>query len=128
MQFYKNTKNETITQNLKKIDENKKKHGFWSSDTKTDVAIKFYANNYPCRLIFKSVQLNIAENMSLIVCKRMYTIVDVYSGFVTLFFHGGVGPRTSTYVDVCRRTSTNVDDVVRCRALMYVDVGRHRST
>ena len=35
--------------------------------------------------------------MSLIVCKRSYTIIDVSSGFVTLFLHGGVGVDAEGY-------------------------------
>ena len=68
--FSENLENEKIAKNIEKIDENPSKHGFWRSYEKTDVTIKFYAKNYPYRLIFKSVRLEMAENMLLNVCKR----------------------------------------------------------
>ena len=52
--------------------------------------IKFYAKIYQYGVIFMSVRLNIAENMFLTICKRLYTIVDIYSDFVTPFLRGGV--------------------------------------
>ena len=35
---------------------------FWRSCTKTDVTIKFYTKNSPCRLLVKPVRLKIAKN------------------------------------------------------------------
>ena len=55
--------------------------------TKTDVNIKFNAKNHPYRLIFKSIRVKIAKNMFPTVCTQLYTIVNVYPGFVTLFLH-----------------------------------------
>ena len=61
-----------------------------------DVTIKLYAKNYPYRLIFKSVRLKMAKNMLVNVCKTVYTIVNAYSGFVTLFLHMWVGVSRAT--------------------------------
>ena len=87
LQFYKNTKNEKITKNLKKIDGNQQKRRFWRSYEKTDVTIKFYAKNYSYKLIFKSVRLKIVKNMFLTGRKRLNTIVRVYSGFVNIIMN-----------------------------------------
>ena len=65
--FYENLENEKIAKNIEKIDKNV---DFGGATKKTDVAIKFYAKNYPYRLIFKSVRLKMAENMLLNVCKQ----------------------------------------------------------
>ena len=58
-------KKEKIMKNLEKVHENQQKRRFWRSYEKTDATIKFYAKNYPIRLIFKSVRFKMAKNMLL---------------------------------------------------------------
>ena len=53
-----------------KVDRHRQNCRFWRSYEKTDVTIKFYAKNYPLRLIFKSVRLKMFENRFLAFSDR----------------------------------------------------------
>ena len=82
----KTRKTKKLPKHIENIDKKSiKKRRFWRSYEKTDVTIKFYAKNYPYRLIFKSVRLKIAKkyfSKSANDCTRSY----MYARILSLYF------------------------------------------
>ena len=66
---------EALKKSIKKLETCR----FWRSYAKMDVTIKFYAKNYPYRLIFKFVPLKIAKS-------RFLASSDTVHGKISIFY------------------------------------------